>query len=925
MFCHITGRCGHNEIPITSVRPKVQPNSRPLGSYVDAFNAVRKSRNPATEALKDWARDLCKMSPVARDPRQTPPENLSMASFPRETFEREEAARNAPAYTCVPQNLNEDDLYRPRWSTVQDHEPPRGQSYAPQTAMPPRRDERETSAQNVFGNWHNPERAQPSEDYFPGRAPPHDRYATYSEHSRSSRYGLASSHASSHEYVPQEEMRQPYLPTPRQAQQSHHNDDEYVPPVSGLDDFYPGLPRHVTHDSMGRQIQTSVILRPSVHRMIAPPPPETTRESRIRPYYASPARPATPVPEPSTVPIRVPTPPTGRKQRSPSLTSSTRAAPGSGGGSPNLTTSPMEASQSLADNMGAARTSPPAPISDPGAVNYLGTTAKESATPNHNQQKDASVIAHCRGRASGPRTVRAQHEEEYMLQQQEHIDVDDAEENRTLIKRPRGRPPGSRNKPRDMAKPQKTVQTGQKRRHQSANDSDDEYASESVPSQPNKRLKARDETVGILQLELAVAFTAGGNLSKKGLSQGYQRTPPGVDPPSAKDCFQGQPCQEHYEELAALLPQHKDVAFNAIDEELLKHHNTNVTNEIQLWAICWQRFQATPYEIFKYGLWPELQDRRAVNITLSDGDSGKHISPFLSRGEVDHLRLLIGLPCWDDRIEKFRYVLMCAVAYRVKDHDDPLVPIRAKQLKRFEEQIGPLPLDANQKSLLFYQQTKNSIMDDPNIRKICQALQSISPSETSESDIGKRVFLLKVADLVRVRKAINMVFDKVSGHRLFPSLEASESAWERIGKNLVPKQWPRDRDLNHVRTSAILRFRMEHKCRLVLQGQHASDRKTPHHLYLVDFRDLSSTAHFYDNIQAGLSQGNILGPTQTQLDVLRGLIVPARGPYMESMPVEDTSVTEAFTVTSPHASIDPLGAGLTNVQNAFQPAANAES
>lgn len=323
------------------------------------------------------------MSSMEQDTRPTLPGNTSMASFPRQAYEREETARNAPAYTRAPQN--EDGVYRPRWSAVQDHEPQTGQSYEPQYAMPPRRDERERSAantQNVYGNRHIPERAEPAEDYPSARAPPQDRYATHSEQSRPSRYDMLSSHASSREYAPQEEVRQPYRSpprhypeSPRQAQRSNRYDDGYLRPMSRHDDrCYDPLPRQGGHEGISRQDQSYNVFRPSVHRITTPPPRETVRESQTRPCHASEARPApvSSVPAPSAAHIRGSTPREHEPPRKPSHASSIPAAPRPGGGSPRVSTPPKQVIQSFSDKLGAAKTPPPPARSKPEPVAYFG-------------------------------------------------------------------------------------------------------------------------------------------------------------------------------------------------------------------------------------------------------------------------------------------------------------------------------------------------------------------------------------------------------------------------------------------------------------------------------------------------------------------------------------------------------------------------
>lgn len=325
-----------------------------------------------------------------------------------------------------------------------------------------------------------------------------------------------------------------------------------------------------------------------------------------------------------------------------------------------------------------------------------------------------------------------------------------------------------------------------------------------------------------------------------------------------RDMFKEQPCEEDYSDIENALP--KDVEWTKLDELILQSTVSSHPSELSLWQIVWQVFEARLTELFRFGLWPEHG-----GVVLADGTKFRH--PYMKQSLVSDLRRLACHPAWEDNLDVFRHVLMCAVQYRVLGHDEPLEPIQSQD--RTIERAG---LSMAEKALFAYKQTKkHGIGSKHPVKLICGRLRELITPWEPDSGVETALFILRTEDTQNVIDALNSVQNATTGLRPWLDVGLCYNVWMKVvSKQRDGEVWPRDNEhLASLKKQHVLKCRLAAQCRVILQHQDME-----RFLYNVSQTNRRATAICFENV--------LRGPTESQLRVVRGLTEPPFGPQMSA-------------------------------------------
>lgn len=369
----------------------------------------------------------------------------------------------------------------------------------------------------------------------------------------------------------------------------------------------------------------------------------------------------------------------------------------------------------------------------------------------------------------------------------------------------------------------------------------------------------------------------------------YVPSDPKTSPPTLREIINDQPCMVQYEHIQDFWAD--EGHWTELDEKILEQSTRNNTAEYILWQIMWQGFKTPVTDLFRYGL---VIDTTGANRTLqiSDemGGSAKYHYPYMTARQSENLRELACHPVWHGRIDVFRYVLMWAVRCRIEDHDDPLEPIMLLESLTANKSLSKADM-----ATIAYEITKqSSIRSEPVIDSLCRKLRSRVKPRPAESDVEKQLFMLGSADVTNVIDALDSLTRPFINDSYWARTTSDfYNRWKEVD---VPKEsiWPKEKDdVFLLKKAAVQRARMESAFRDLLT-------ETDSYLYDISGTNTFGTATCFDNIEADGQDG----PTQSQLDVVRGLVMPPFGAQLPASQWRMNKVgSSTNTQTNPHSPI----------------------
>ncbi|KAI7781738.1 hypothetical protein LA080_014369 [Diaporthe eres] len=192
-----------------------------------------------------------------------------------------------------------------------------------------------------------------------------------------------------------------------------------------------------------------------------------------------------------------------------------------------------------------------------------------------------------------------------------------------------------------------------------------------------------------------------------------------------------------------------------------------------------------------------------------------------------------------------------------------------------------------------YRHTKrNSIRSLPFIDRLCRKLKALVKPRLAVSTVERQLFMLGSADMTNVIKALDCLLHLPTKANLWPSTSSFYADWKKA-KPPPPQatRWPKKgTDVHLLMKAFVQRMRMESARRDLLTG-------TGTYLYDTGGAHRFATATCYDDIEAD----ELDGPTQSQLDVVRGLVMPPFGAYL---PASQWRIDEVGISTNTPTNLD---------------------
>lgn len=260
-------------------------------------------------------------------------------------------------------------------------------------------------------------------------------------------------------------------------------------------------------------------------------------------------------------------------------------------------------------------------------------------------------------------------------------------------------------------------------------------------------------------------------------------------------------------------------------------------------------------------------DATGANGTLQISDEiggpAKYHYPYMTVRQSENLRELACHPVWQGRIDVFRYVLMWAVCCRIEDHEDPLEPIMLLESLTTNKSVSK----ADMATIAHEATKKSSARAEPVIDSLCRKLRSMVKPRPAALDVEKHLFILGSADVTNVIDALDSLTRPYTNDKFWR--ETTSDFYNRWKEVDVPREsiWPKEKDdVFRLKKAAVQRARMESAFRDLLT-------ETGSYLYDISGTNTYCTAECFDNIEADGQDG----PTQSQLDVVRGLVMPPFG------------------------------------------------
>ncbi|KAI0478530.1 hypothetical protein GGR56DRAFT_672553 [Xylariaceae sp. FL0804] len=210
----------------------------------------------------------------------------------------------------------------------------------------------------------------------------------------------------------------------------------------------------------------------------------------------------------------------------------------------------------------------------------------------------------------------------------------------------------------------------------------------------------------------------------------------------------------------------------------------------RLWKMMLHSFQACPYELFTWGLYPHHNDRADI---------------------LEELCKLLPHKLWGGRLWLLRYMLQMSVFSRCKNHMEPLGPLSSEMMDLVCSLVGsPAEGDSPQlkarratTALSLWKATRPEL--EPRVAGVIRALheRAQSEAEADSSGVGEEeqhhkdedededeetsrlnstIFLLRKADVVRLRQSLDSLpFFDHTADEFFQAYEASyASVWDEL-------------------------------------------------------------------------------------------------------------------------------------------------
>lgn len=433
----------------------------------------------------------------------------------------------------------------------------------------------------------------------------------------------------------------------------------------------------------------------------------------------------------------------------------------------------------------------------------------------------------------------------------------------------------------ESLRPQSQSTTGSKR---VAQELEDEIGSH------RKKRRGRPRTVERDENDVPVYLQRKKKKSVKQVTEGpYVPADPKTSPPTLQEIINGQPCMVQYEHIRDFWAN--ETHWTGLDEKILEQSTRNNTAEYILWQIMWQGFKTTVTDLFRFGLViNNTGANRTLQISDEMGGSTRYHYPYMTVRQSESLRELACHPVWQGRIDVFRYVLMWAVFCHIEDHDEPLEPIIPLESLTTKKSFSKVDL-----ATIAYEATKqSSIRSEPVIDSLCRKLKNMVKPRPAESDVEKQLFMLGSADVANATDALDSLTHPFTNDRYWTTSTSDfYNRWKDVD---VPKEriWPKEKDdVFRLKKAAVQRARMESAFRDLLPG-------TGSYLYDISGTNTYGTATCFDNIEADGQDG----PTQSQLDVVRGLVMPPFGAQLPASQWRMNQVgSSTNTQTNPHTPI----------------------
>lgn len=233
---------------------------------------------------------------------------------------------------------------------------------------------------------------------------------------------------------------------------------------------------------------------------------------------------------------------------------------------------------------------------------------------------------------------------------------------------------------------------------------------------------------------------------------------------------------------------------------------------------------------------------------------------------------------------------MWAVCCRIEDHDDPLGPIMPLESLTANKSVSK----ADMATIAYEATKKSSIRSEPVIDSLWRKLRSMIKPRPAALDVEKQLFMLGGADVANVIDALDSLTRPFTNGRCWT--ETTSDFYKRWKEVDVPKEsiWPKEKDdVFLLKKAAVQRARMESAFRDLLT-------ETGSCLYDISGTNTYGTATCFDNIE---SDGQV-GPTQSQLGVVRGLVMPPFGAQLPASQWRMNKVRSSTnTQTNPHSPI----------------------
>lgn len=359
----------------------------------------------------------------------------------------------------------------------------------------------------------------------------------------------------------------------------------------------------------------------------------------------------------------------------------------------------------------------------------------------------------------------------------------------------------------------------------------------------------------------------------------------GTSPFALQEILSGQPCMNQYERLRDFWVD--EAHWTELDDKILAQSTTNNSARRSLWQIMWQVFSAPLTDLFRFGLVIDASTAWNILTIRSDSEaSAKYHHPYVTLHQTEKMRELALHPVWEGRIDVFRHVLMWSVRCSIEDHDDSLEPI-----KPLDRLITNETHSKSDMAAIAYRNTKqNGIRSQPVIDRLCRKLKALAKPRPAVSIVEKQLFMLSGVHLTNVIKALDCLLHLPTKANLWPPTSSFYADWKK-DRPPPATSWPRKvTDVDLMKKAFVQRMRMESACRDFLTG-------TGTYLYDIGGAYCSVTATCYDDIKAD----ELEGPTQSQLDVVRGLVMPPFGAYL---PASQWRINEVESSTNTPTNLD---------------------